>query len=165
MLIRLLDIVLQWLSWLSSAIIMIIMLMVVSDVCGRVLFNNPIPSTTEITQALLVAMVFLAFGRTQAVRKHVSVEVITSRLSQKSQVILEIFTLALSLFVFGLFTWQSGVVAYQAWKTGETAVGLLDVPAWPAKFMVLIGIFWFTVQLISDIRQNLYRLHSLKSKG
>jgi TRAP-type C4-dicarboxylate transport system permease small subunit len=162
MIFRLLDDVLRWLCWASSAIIMVIMLLVVSDVCGRVVFNNPIPGTTEITQALLVAMVFLAFGRTQAVRKHVAVEVLTSRLSQKSQIILEVFGLVLSLSIFGLFTWQSGVSAYRAWETGESALGLIDVPAWPAKFMALIGIFWFTMQLIADIRHNLQLLHSLK---
>ena len=80
----------QGANTLAVMIIFFMMFHITADVAGRYLFNNPIPATYEITEMLMVLVVFLGLGYTQASRSHIRVETVVRFLPPKGQVIAEV---------------------------------------------------------------------------
>ena len=145
-------------SRITGVVIMAMMLLTATDVIGRYVFNSPIQGSYEITEFMLVAVVFLGIAYVQLVKGHVKVEVATSWLPQRAQLALDIFAYFIGLVMFSLITWQSGIYAWDAFVTKEYTWGLLQLPLWPAKSFVTIGCAFLAIQYLADIITDSARL-------
>src|SRR4030067_3071053 len=83
-----------------------LMIITAVDVVGRDVFNHPIPGTVELSQYLLAVFILLGFAYAHQVKAHVAVSIITSRLSQNAQFILNLITTLIGLFIFSILAWQ-----------------------------------------------------------
>ena len=127
------------------------MAMVVSNVIARYLFRSPMHSTEEITEFMMVALVYFTLAHTQALRAHISVDFLVSRYSVKAKLICEILMYILGVLFFLLISWQSGLAAVHAWNIKEITFGVMPLPLFPAKFLVSLGSFILSIRLILDI--------------
>lgn len=138
-------------AYLSAAIVVFMMLLTTGDVVLRYGFNRPIQDSFELSQFMLVAIVFLGIPYLQSIRGHVSIEFATARLSPNTREILKIFGHVIGLFAFAIVTWRSGYYAWQAWETNDYTMGIMQYPLWPAKSIVPLGSGMLCVRLILDI--------------
>jgi len=127
------------------------------DVALRYFFNRPMKGAFEISELLMVIVVFLGMAYTQSVKAHVSVDIFASRLPVKSQLIVDIITTALSLSFFCLVVWRSALHAVYVWQSGEYT-DLLQIPMAPFKFLVPFGIGLFCIELIADLVNSFKKL-------
>jgi len=136
---------------LSGFATLIVIIVVVVDVAGRFLFNAPLHGGTEMSELLLVALVFLGLAGAQQNRQNYAIDVVTRHLPDSLQNALElggyIFCLVLSL---GL-AWFSSKQAISSFERGEAGFGLIAFAIWPARTLLALGCWLLALQFVCDI--------------
>jgi TRAP-type C4-dicarboxylate transport system permease small subunit len=138
-------------NFISSFLLIAIMLLVVANVTGRYLFNSPVHGTMEITEFVMVAIVYFTFAHTQAIKSHIRVELLLGVLSRKARLIFDLITCVLGLVIFVLITWQGILCFIDSWEILEVTDGYIEFPIYPAKLTIPIGCFIFSLRFIVDI--------------
>ena len=82
----------RWISGVGAIFLIPLMLVTAADVVCRNLFNRPIMGVVESSGYLLAVFILLGLGYTEQVKAHVRVTIMTSRLSPRAQLILNIMT-------------------------------------------------------------------------
>ena len=115
------------------------LLIVVVEVIRRYVFNNPTQSSLEITEYLLVSIGILPLAGILNHERHVNVDTITNRLSQKTQAVLKLIcnvitaAFALVIFYFG------ATMAIDAFVLDARSSSLLAFPLGVAYGIIPIG--------------------------
>lgn len=146
------EVVMQRISAVMSTLagvgILGLMLLTVWDVSFRETRGRGIEGATELSEVALVAVVFLGMTAAQLNRSHISTPMLTARLPAR----LGHAVRALSLVVAALFvawmtleTARTGMSSYQA---GEFRYGTVNVPIWPARLVIPLGLAGLTIALV-----------------
>jgi TRAP-type C4-dicarboxylate transport system permease small subunit len=136
---------------LGGGIAIILMLLMTVDVFLRKVFNSPIPGSFELSQLLIVGIVFLGLAYVQAEKGHIAVELATDWLPDRVKGFLNFFGYLVGLAVCTVLTWQSWLSAWEALVTGDYTMGIVNIPLWPAKILVPTGLGLLTLRIIWDI--------------
>jgi len=126
------------LSHAGAAVLFIMMLLTTGDVIGRYLFNSPIMGTFELTEFLMVCLVFCSLAYTQSQRGHVAVDILVSRFPKFVQDVFKIINYLMTLLVLILITWMSIERGFEV-KAGHDCSGTLLIPVYPFVFAVAVG--------------------------
>lgn len=135
----------------SGITLMLIMGLICSEVFCRYALNRPILGTVEISEHMLVFIVFAGLAYTQSVGGHIKIEVVTRHLPPRAQHILRIIALVIALLIFATIAWRTGQAAWESWQIKEVRWGALPLPTWPVKFAVPVGSLLLCLQLIIDL--------------
>jgi len=131
-----------------------LMIITAVDVVSRDVFNHPIPGTVELSQYMLAVFILLGLAYTQQVKSHVAVSLFTSRLSRPVQLILNLLSTLLCLFI-------SFIIAWQGWMVGieeKTVSDMLRVPQYPFRLLVALAAFLMCLELLIDLGDSLRKL-------
>jgi TRAP-type transport system small permease protein len=122
---------------------------VVIDVVGRVAFNKPLKGTPELVSSAIVIICWLQAAYAIRSGGMINVDAFTSVMPYRVQSILGILGSLLGAALFALICYSSIEQAIFAWTSGEyDGEGALRVPAWPARFIMLIGTALATVSYV-----------------
>jgi TRAP-type C4-dicarboxylate transport system permease small subunit len=138
------------------------MLLTVVDVIGR-FFKYPIFGSVELVGILATIVVAAALPYTYKVDGHVGVEILVRLLSQRTQIIIDLFTQILSLFLFSLVTWQMFLYAKDIRETGEVSMNL-EFPIYYIVYLLAFGLLIFSITIVEAIFKNIQQLKELKTK-
>jgi len=138
------------------------MLLTVVDVIGR-FFKHPIFGSVELVGFLATIVVAAALPYTYKVEGHVGVEILVRLLSEKTQLIIDLFTRTLSLVLFCLVTWQMFLYAKDIRETGEVSMNL-EFPIYYIIYLLAFGSLVFSVTIIEVIIKDIQQLKELKTK-
>ena len=111
-------VVLSWCAEISSVLIFVLVLLITADIIGRYVFLSPVPGTLEITESLMVFIVFLAYAHTEAGKHNIRIQIIERRITQRQKYLLDALAYTLGILVFGVICWQGWE---QAWPAGNRA--------------------------------------------
>lgn len=139
-----LDRALEWISrtLLALAALLAFMLcfVVVADVIGRVVFNRPVKGTPEIVSYSIVVICYLQAAYAIRSGGMISTDAFTAHLPLRVQCLLAAFGALLGVLLFSLICWGGLDGAAHAWRSGEyEGEGALRIPAWPARFSIVLG--------------------------
>jgi TRAP-type C4-dicarboxylate transport system permease small subunit len=135
------------------------MIITAADVVARDVFNHPIPGTIELSQYMLAIFILLGLAYSQQVKAHVAVSIITSRFSERAQLILSIMTTLIGLFIFSILTWQGWVVGIEE----RTVSDMLRVPQYPFRLLVAVAALSVCLELLIDLGDSLKKLKGRSS--
>ncbi len=121
------------------------------DVCGRYLFNRPLHGTFELSELLMVAVVFLSIASCQAEDRHMRVDFLLTGMSKRLRRVVDSIAYTCGIVVCGLLTWYSISPAWFSWSIREETMGIISFPVYPAKFAVVVGAGLLVGQLILDL--------------
>ena len=145
-----------WLARIGAVILAFVALTTFCDVIARYFFNRPFSFTVEGTELAMGLIVFLGVGLTTHENGHISVDVLTIRLSERTRAILGLVTNALAIGFVALMVWRLWLRAEVLFTKGDMTQILL-FPIWPVAFVMAAGsIFYFTglfVHVIEAVRQ------------
>jgi TRAP-type C4-dicarboxylate transport system permease small subunit len=151
-----------FLKFIGAVAITAMMLLTVVDVIGR-FFKYPIFGSVELVGFLATIIVAAALPYTYKVEGHVGVEILVRLLSKKTQLIIDLFTRTLSLFLFCLVAWQMFLYAKEIHKTGEVSMNL-EFPIYYIIYLLAFGLAVFCVTILETIFENIKQLRELKTK-
>ena len=143
--IRALCHVFVWLCMLCTAAMMLLM---VSEVLSRWLFNRAILGSTEWAQVLLCCTMS-SFGAAILCNRMTKVDILTSHLKPKTQVILDIIVLFLAAVAIGVLSWRQGAYAITTYHQ-HVVFDNIRLPKWifVAVFSLSYGVAALTTLCI-----------------
>ena len=142
MLIRLNDWITRALLVVAATLAFLLCFLVCADVIGRVVFNSPVKGTPEIVSYSIVVICFLRAGYAIRSGGMICVDAVTQHMPPWMQRACEILGALLGVAFFALVCWGSLGPAEYAWTSNEfEGEGAMRVPAWPARFIVVLGTF------------------------
>ena len=140
----------RWFAYISTGVLGLMMLLTVVDVFLRYFFNSPITGTTEVTEFMMVIVVFPALAWCAVTRRHVQVDLLVSHLPPRVQTIIDSITLVLTLFTFIIITWHSALEANDVYTTGS----LLKLPHAPFYWVLTAGFALFCLSIVTLLIEN-----------
>jgi len=136
--------------WLAAVSMVVLMLVTFVDVVGRYFFSKPLTASNEITELVMVAVIFLAGGYYTLQGRQINIDTVLMFLSQRKRNILSITTWFLSLIILALMTWQLGIWGWENLFSPEGKVtATLLLPE--APFMLIAALGTFLVFLASVV--------------
>lgn len=141
-------------SRIGAAAMFFMMCLTVVDVVGRYVFNSPILGAFEITEFLVLIIVFSFLGYAQAKKSHVTVDLFFDRFSRKKRTVVAVFNYAGGIALFFIIAWMGFEKAVESFHTGEKPLNL-SIPNFPFVFFLSYGAAIVCVEFLRDIIQKL----------
>ena len=126
------------------------MCLTTADVVGRYLFNRPITGVFELTEYLVLILIFSFIGYTQSQKSHVAVDLLMGKIPAKIKVLIDIGNHVACLILMILITWMGMEKAFDLRAVGEASPNL-QIPAYPFAFFLVLGCVVMCIELIRDI--------------
>ena len=148
----------RWVSWLILAAVLIS----AGNAIVRKAFNYSSNGLLEIQWYLFAAVFLLAAGYTLLRQEHVRIDVVLSRFSKRTQIVIEAVCIVLFLFPFGIavidLVWPLVVKAYVSGEMSSNAGGLIR---WPVFALVPVGFALLLLQGLSEFIKRIAFLQGL----
>jgi TRAP-type C4-dicarboxylate transport system permease small subunit len=132
-------------SALGSVLIVVLMVIICSDVVARNLFGASLPVVAEVSALTLVMIVYLQLGAAVRHNRLARADLLLSALEQRSPrgaaALNALFQLVGALML-GLLAWSTiGILEADLARGRYVGVtGVLTVPTWPFRAVILFGI-------------------------
>ncbi len=143
------------LSYVGALALFTMMCLTTIDVVGRYLFNRPITGAFELTEYLVLILIFSFIGYTQSQKNHVAVDILLPLLPQKLKKLADVGNHLVCLVLMGLITWMGVVKALELKEVGEASPNL-HIPAYPFAIYLVLGCLVMCVELFRSIIQLLF---------
>jgi TRAP-type C4-dicarboxylate transport system permease small subunit len=125
---------------MAAAWAFVLTFIIIADITSRGLFNDPLNGTREIVANSIVMIVFLQAGYAIRSRSMLSAEFLIDLFPLRIRRIVLALGYLLGAGFFLLIIVGGWDLAIASWVGGEfEGEGALHVPAWPTRFMILIG--------------------------
>lgn len=131
---------------------------VVFEIISRKIFNSPTIWSIELVTIILIWFCLLTLGYCQQEKKHVRVDLIICRFSEKTSLIWDIGIFLITIFYCIILFKYSLEGFLDALMTGERTSTVWEPYIWPIKLALPVGCVLLIYQLIADIVSNIYTL-------
>ena len=115
------------LAGISAALLFAMMGVTVVDVIGRYFFDAPLPGATELTELLLVGVIFTALPAVCLDDGHVTVDLLTEKLAPWTKPIRVFLVRIVTIGALGVIGWRLWIQGARLSSYGEVSVYL----RWP----------------------------------
>lgn len=160
----LLDKLIKVSGWGASIAVLAMMLLLVSDIILRSLGVGSISSCIEFIEFLVVMVTYLGAAPLQKEKGFIRVLILYDRFPKKARIVLDIFSNILFLILFGF-------IFIKGWESFLKAVEIREVminitfPAYPFRFIFLIGCLCMCLQLVADLVASFKELLPPRSRS
>jgi len=144
----------RFLHLIGQVTIVFMVLVTVTDVCLRYVFNRPVTGSYELTEFMMAILVFASLGYTMMVRGHVSVDLVVTKLPERIRALLESLTCLVAFVLFAVAAWRNVLQAETAWKRHDVSAELF-IPIGPFILFVALGIAALSLVLVVHFVQSL----------
>lgn len=143
----------RWLNWAAGGALVAMMLLACGNMITRVP-GYPIKGTYELVGFFAALVAAFALGYTQLQKGHTRVDILTSRLPLRAQVIIDIIVHFFSMVLFVLLTWRVAVFARSYWSAGEVSE-TLNIIFYPFTYGVALSCAFIALVLLLDFLKSL----------
>jgi TRAP-type mannitol/chloroaromatic compound transport system permease small subunit len=141
-----------WLGRGVSWLILVAVLVSAGNAIVRKAFDTSSNAWLELQWYLFGAVFMLAAAWTLQKNEHVRIDVISSRLSQRTRYWIDLTCHIVFLMPFVLLmAWLSWPFFWRSWTTHEQSMNAGGLILWPAKSLILLGFIVLIFQGISEI--------------
>ena len=159
---RAIDMVNERLGRLVYWCVLIMALVSAANATSRYALNIASNAWLELQWYLFAAVFLLCSGYTLLHNEHIRIDVVSSRLSRRAQIWIDIFGLIFFLLPMAIFIlWLSWPVFMNAWTSQEISGSAGGLIRWPARLMVPVGFFLLSIQGISELIKRVAYLRGL----
>ncbi len=124
---------------IGSGAIVLMMLLSVSDVLGRRIFGQAVLGTYELSEVMLVIVLFFTLGYVEILRRNITIGLVVDRLRPRSQNFIDSLMYVVFLIFFVLLTWQLGLYAVEAHQRNNVLSLTLPAPVFPFVILAAFG--------------------------
>ena len=159
---RAIDLVNEHLGRLIYWAILIMVLISAGNAVSRYALNIASNAWLELQWYLFALVFLLCSGYTLLHNEHIRIDVVSSYLSRRTQVWIDVFGLVLFLLPMSLFImWLSWPIFMNAWTSGEISGNSGGLIRWPARLLVPLGFFLLSAQGYSELIKRIAFLQGL----
>ena len=122
----------------AMGVLFLMMSLTVADVFLRAALSKPIIGATEITEQMMVAMVFLGLGWCALQGKQIRVDLFVSRYSPGKQRVIDLITYGVGLILVAMMCWRTFMATLTVQQLGITC-SYIEVPKFPFYALAAFG--------------------------
>ena len=156
-------------DWLNERIgrlvlwlILVMVLVSSGNAISRYLLNISSNAFLELQWYLFATVFLLCSGYTFLHNEHIRIDVVSSRLSTRTRMWIDIFGTIFFLLPVSLFImWLSWPIFMNAWVSGESSSNAGGLIRWPARLLVPLGFFLLSLQGVSELIKRIAFLRGL----
>ena len=149
--VKLIDKINYFVGYLTAFLTFFLLLLVLWGVFSRYILRSPSHIALEISGYSMVLLTFLGAGFIHLQKKHVAVEIFSSRLSKKWRKIHRL-TVNIILLIFSIIVIYEGIsFTVLAFEENYRSTSLLNFPLWIVFLIIPVGMFFFMLQVIRNI--------------
>lgn len=143
-------------------LVLVMVLVSSGNAVSRYLLNMSSNAWLELQWYLFAAVFLLCAGYALLHNEHIRIDVVSSLLSRRTQVWIDVFGTVFFLFpVAGTIMWLSWPIFVNAWVSGEISSNAGGLIRWPARLMIPVGFFLLTLQGVSELIKRVAFLRGL----
>jgi len=129
---------------------------------ARYLFNLSSNAWLDMQWYMFAAIFLLCAGYTLLHNEHIRIDVVSSRLSRRTQIWIDIFGTLFFLLPMALLILRlSWPIFMNAWASGEMSSNAGGLIRWPARLLVPLGFALLSLQGISELIKRIAFLQGL----
>jgi TRAP-type C4-dicarboxylate transport system permease small subunit len=151
---RVVNPLVQIINYVAAGVLALMMFLTAADVLLRYIFNRPVSGTWELTSYMMAIVVGFGISYCALVKGLISVEVLTSHFSDRTQAVLNCITYFLSFCFFSLITWQT-IFYIKLMFESKLVSAVLLIPTFPFIAALALGSLAFTLVILSDFLEYL----------
>ncbi len=133
-------------GWLMLAM----MVLLIIDIVFRSL-DMPLHGLAEASVFVMMIVIYLGLSRCEEYSEHVGLEFAINKLSEKMRSVMAAAVQFLAVATVGLMFYAVTTDAWSAFETNSSIEGLIDLPIWPTKFVMVVGMVFFLLQAIVNL--------------
>ena len=126
------------LGYIASVTVFALMCLTVTDILMRKFLNQSILGTVELTELMMVVIVFFTLGFSEMKDAHIKVDIFTSKLKRPTQTLLDVITQFLAFLLFAFMTVSVLRHALVMQRVGEVTQDLW-IPKYPFLYLTALG--------------------------
>lgn len=136
---RLLSSALAAARFVAGIAVVICSVLATMDTLGLWLFRRPVVSVVEISQVLLLVIMFFGLGTAERVGDHISVSLVRDLLPSAVRRAMDILARIFSVLVYLVLGAAGWVAANRSLRLNEFSDGLIAFPLYPFRYILVIG--------------------------
>lgn len=135
-------------GYLGGVAVALLMIHVVIDVGGRMIFNSPAPATLEVSQYwYMPLLVFCGLPLAARVHEHISAPIVFDRVAPKLQLEFTLIGAVITVAMLLAMAWFGLEEALTLMGQGATGIAS-GIPIWPARFIVPLASLLFAAEVM-----------------
>jgi TRAP-type C4-dicarboxylate transport system permease small subunit len=139
------------LAMATTFILYMVVVLIGAEICLRKFLNVSIPELIEVTEFLMVVMIYSSLAYAQKQKANIHVDLILTRVRDSSRDILEAMSAFLGAVLFGLIAWQGALHTWNDFILGERTFGRPSIVTWPHKLFIPLGSALLVFRFLLDI--------------
>ncbi len=142
----------------ASFVIIVFMLFLSYEVVLRYFFNSPTIWAHELSGFCFALYLALTGPWVLLQKGHVSVDIIYTRYSARTQQVADIFTGLITIFFFVVLLYIGGKSALHAITTKQVSYSVWAPPLGPVRAMIPVAAFLFLLQALANLCESILQL-------
>ncbi|MEH6633528.1 MAG: TRAP transporter small permease [Halopseudomonas aestusnigri] len=138
------------LAIVGGLVILALMLLAVTQIVGRKLFNLPVPGFIDWVEQAMAIFSFLGIAYCHRLGGHIRMDILVSHLKGRLLWASELLSSLIMLFLITALTYGSWLHFLRAYVNGDSSIDIA-IPLWPAKLMVPLALFTLFLRLLIHV--------------
>lgn len=144
-------------SIFCGILLFILILIILFNIITREL-GYPVQGITSIGITIMIVVIYLGLSGSEERDEHASVDMLSNILSHSWRKANNILIDFIKLFTIGIFFLISINEFIESYQRNETFADVVNIPLWPAKLGVSIGLFMFSTQILLKFLENFVKI-------
>lgn len=146
----------SWLTLAGGIVVFALMLLAVSQILGRKLFNMPVPGFIDWVEQAMAVFAFLGVAYCQRLGGHIRMDILIGRLKGRALWLAEFastFVMLMLTMILIVGSWRHFQRAFDWSAPGYSRDSSIDIalPLWPAKLLVPVALTILALRLILQL--------------
>lgn len=143
------------LTFVAAIAAFLCMFFIAGSVASRYILDYSVPGSLDISQIILVLIIFFPLAYVEKEGGHIKITVLYSKFSPQMVKVLKMVSNILGLILFGLMSFMSLIGAINSFWQKEASWGDFAIPLWIPKFFIFIGVTSiFSYVVINSFRRK-----------
>lgn len=144
---KILTVINQFFAEISGWFLSVITFLLVLNLLTRT-FGIAVQGLLELTTFVFLAVIYLGLAHCEEHDEHIKVNVILQRVPESLRVIFNVFNYILATVVGAILTYAAVLSAINAYVSKEAVPGTAPLPTFPVRFVIFLGLGFFTLQAL-----------------
>lgn len=154
----------NFLSAITGWLMMAMVALLIADIIWRTA-ARPLFGMAEMSVFVMMIVIYLGFSRCEEHEDHVRLEFLIHAARGRLRRAMILIARLLGLAAVALFFYAVLTDALFAYRTNESIAGVVNLPIWPTKFVMVVGAALFLVQALLNLLRAPDRLDASRSES
>lgn len=144
-----------WGAYLSSLLLVSLVLLILTEIFIRYFFDMSTMIADEYSGYLYLASIFLALAYTFNENAHIRINIITSKMSKKSNKIIDVFAGIITIFVLLFTLYRTVLFTYDSYEMEMLSESVSETPLYLTQLVMPLGITLFLLAVLAFVMKGL----------